>query len=103
MKKLIVSRRLKARRTVQGRRSMISEDAQRYVAKCVAEKATTHGRRHNSVLYLNHRVKVRDMKKLLNKYHTEHNIPIIKSATTIFNRRKAKSKRTLQAKRHLGL
>ena len=73
--KLITTKRLKARRTGQGRKSMVSEEAERYVAICVEEKATAHGRQHTSVLYLNHRVKVRDMRKLLNKYNTEHNIP----------------------------
>ena len=49
--KLITTKRLKARRTGQGRKSIVSEEAQRYVAKCVEEKATAHGRRHTSVLY----------------------------------------------------
>ena len=102
-KKLIVSKRLKARRLGQGRKNMISEEAERYIAKCVEDKATAHGRRHTSVLYLNHRVKVRDMKKLLNKYHAERNLPLIKSATTLFNRGKAKCKRSVQAKKHIGL
>ena len=58
IKKLIMSKRLKGRRSGQGRKRVISEDAERFVAKCVEEKVTAHGRRHTSV---NHRVKVRDM------------------------------------------
>ena len=102
-KKLVTSKRLKARRLGQGRKRMVDEEGERYVAKCVEEKATAHGRRHTSVLYLNHRVKVRDMRKILNKHHAERGIPLIKSATTLYNRGKAKKKNSSQAKRHIGL
>ena len=33
---------------------------------------------------INHRVKVCEIRKLLNKYNAKHNIPLIKSATTVF-------------------
>ena len=69
-----------------------SEDAERFVAKCVEEKATAHGRRHTSVLYLNHCVKVQDMLKLVNKYQVENDLPVVKSITSIYNRGRAKNK-----------
>ena len=39
------------KRAGQGRKSMVSEEAEHYVAKCVEEKATAHGMQHTSVLY----------------------------------------------------
>ena len=101
--KLVHMSRLKLRSKGSGRKRMIDEEDEQYIAKCIEEKATAHGRRHDSTLYLGHRVKKKDLKRLLNRHHQLRGLPCVKSVTTVYNRGKAKSKKSLQAARHIGL
>ena len=102
-KKFIKLKRLKMRKVGSGRKSLIDSDGEKFVAKAIETKATAHGRRHDSTLYLGHRVKKKDLLKLINHYQKENDLPYIKSATTIYNRGQPKRKNSSQAKRHIGL
>ena len=102
-KKLIQLKRMKLRQKGSGRKQLLDEEDEKYVAKSIEEKATAHGRRHDSTLYLGHRVKKKDFLKLINKYHAERGLPPVKSVTTVYNRGRAKAKHTIQARRHIGM
>ena len=56
-KNIIHERRLKLRKRGRGRKVLIDENDEIFLVKAIENKATAHGRRKDSVLYLNHRVK----------------------------------------------
>lgn len=102
-KKIIRERRLKLRKLGSGRRRAMDETDESFLVDCIMSKATAHGRRQDSVLYLNHRVKKKDFLKIVNFSHRQRGLPFIRSATTAFNRSVPKSKRSIQSKNHIGL
>ena len=70
--------------------------------KCIEDKATIHGRRHESVLYTHHRVKCRDLLNITNYRRFKQGKRLLKSVSSITTRAGATNKRSRQAKRHLG-
>lgn len=58
---------IKCRKLGQGAHRKVDSDEE-FVVKCIENKATSHGRCHNSVLYLNHRVKVKDFRGTVNYF-----------------------------------
>ena len=100
---LVVIKRLQKRKAGAGRKRLIDEADERYLERCIAEKATAHGRRHDTVWYLDHRVKGRHFLRLLNHYHEQRNLPLIKSFSAIYNRSRPKNMRSKQAKNHIGM
>jgi hypothetical protein len=59
-KKDIIKKIIGLRKQSAGRPHSLDEEDERFVLECIENKATAHGRRHDPVLYLNHRVKKRD-------------------------------------------
>ena len=55
--RLIKEKRYTKRNLGSGRRAMIDEGGQRYVAKCIEDNATAHDRRHDDKLDVGRRVK----------------------------------------------
>ena len=102
-KYIIRDRRLKLRKLGSGRKRSMDEIDEQFLVQSITEKATAHGRRHDSVMYLNHRVKKKDFLRIVNFSRKGRDLPPIKSATTAYNRSRPKSKRSLQAKKHCGL
>ena len=102
-KNLIKDRRLKLRRLGSGRKLAMDDEDERMLVDCITDKGTAHGRRQDSVLYLNHRVKKKDFLKIVNVSRKQRELPLIRSATTAYNRSRPKNKRSFQAKKHLGL
>ena len=102
-KKLIKEKRLSKRKLGSGRKRLVTEGGERFVAKCIEGKSTAHGRRHDDKLYVGRRVKKKDFLRLINQYQRNNNLPIVRSATTILNRGRAKNIKSIQAKRHIGL
>eukprot|EP00794_Sanderia_malayensis_P003753 gene3753-4275_t len=100
---LIKDRRIGLPKTRSGRPQMLDETDEQYILQCIESKATAHGRRHDNVMYMHHRVKKKDFLKLANNSRIARGLTPIKSSTTVFNRARARSKRSIQAKRHLGL
>ena len=70
--------------------------------KCIEDKATIHGRRHESVLYTHHRVKCRDLLNIANYRRFKQGKRLLKSVSSITTRARATNKSSRQAKRHLG-
>ena len=102
-KNLIKDRRLKLRRLGSGRSTAMDEEDEKMLVDCIMDKGTAHGRRQDSVLYLNHRVKKKDFRNIVNISRRQRGLPLIRSATTPYNRSRPKNKRSLQAKKHLGM
>ena len=99
---LIKEKRLKLRKLGGGRKLSMDEMDERFLVDCIMDKATAHGRRHDTILYLNHRVKKKDFLRIVNFSRSSRNLPLVKSSTTVFNRSRPKSRRSMQAKRHCG-
>ena len=100
---LMEDHRLKRRKlTSQGAPQLIDTDDEEFIAKCIEDKATYHGRRHNLVMYTNRRVKNQDLKAIANFHLQSRKKKLIKSSTTAYNRCKPKNIRSKQAKQHVG-
>ena len=101
--KLVMEKRIGMRKSGTGRPRAMDETDENYVLQCIENKATAHGRRHDSVMYLNHRVKKKDFLRLANTSRISRGLKPIKSSTTVFNPARPRNRRSLQAKKHLGL
>ena len=99
---LLDENRVKRRKLGAGRPVAIDEEDEHFLAKCIAEKSTTHGRRHDTVMYLNHRVKKRHVLSLVNYNLLQRGKKVIRSATTVYNRSRPNNIRSNEAKRHRG-
>lgn len=94
--------RLKRRRLGAGPERKLDSDDEEFLAKSIEEKATYHGRRHDTVMYTNRRVKSADLLNIANFRLLQKGKRLIKSATTSWNRTKPRNKRSRQAKKHIG-
>ena len=94
---------IKKRIGLIGRLQSIDENDGRFVLEYIENKATAHGCCHNPVLYVNHRVKKRDLLKLVNYNRARRGLKRLKSATTVYNMARPRNVRSIQAKDHLGM
>lgn len=99
-KQLLEKNRIKRRKLGAGRPEAMGEEEEEFIAKCIADKSTAHGRRHNTTLYLNHRVKQRHFVSLVNYHLLQRGKKLIRSATTVYNRSRPKNVRSRAAKQH---
>ena len=100
---LVENQRIKRRKLGnQGAPRKLDEENEEFIAKCVEDKATYHGRRHDLVMYTNRRVKSRDLTNIANKRLKDAGKRLIKSGTNVYNRCKPKNTRSVQASRHIG-
>ena len=72
------------------------------IAKCIEDKTTAHGRRHDTVLYTGHTVRCRDLLNIGNYVRRKKGKSEISSCTTVYNRSKPKNIRSQQSRRHIG-
>ena len=102
-KSLFEENRVKRRKTSsQGRPSLLDSEDAEFVAKCIEDKATYHGRRHDTVMYTNKRVKKSDLLDIANYKLLQRGKQAIRSANTVYNRSRPRNIRSLQARRHCG-
>ena len=99
---LLEQNRVKRRRLAAGRPMEMGEDEEQFPLQSIEEMSTAHGRRHDTVLYMNHKVKARDMLKIVNCQREEKNLKALRSLSTVLSRGKAKRATSIQAKRHKG-
>ena len=92
--------RMKRRRPGAGAKRKMTEEEEQFVAECIEEKASIHGRRSEGVLFYNKRIKQKDLLSLVNCKRMKMGKTLLKSATTVLNGARPRNKRTLQAKRH---
>lgn len=99
---LIEDNRIKRRKLGAQRPKEMDEDEEQYLLKAIDEMSTTHGRRHDTVLYLHHRVKSRDMLRIVNHRREMKGKRPLKAVSTVLARGKPKRISSIQSKRHLG-
>ena len=100
---LINEERLGMRKLGGGRKEQIDTEDENFLLHCIESKATAHGRRHDDVMYIGHRVKKKDLLRIVNHSLISRGKAPIKSATTVLNRARPKNKRSIQSSNHLGL
>lgn len=91
-KGLIEENRIKRRRLGAGPSEKIDEECELFMAKAIESKATYHGRRPDTVMYTNRRVKRRDLLDIANFNLVGRGKKPIKSAVTAWNRSQPKIK-----------
>lgn len=94
---LLESNRVKRRKLCAGRHSELDSENEENIAKYIEEKSTAHGRRHDQVSYLNHRVKCRDMLNVNNHRRYEEGRRLLRSTTTLYSRSKPRNSRSFQS------
>ena len=100
---LIKNERIKRRKLGhQGAPRKLNEADEEFLAKCLEDKVTYHGRRDNTVMDTNRRVKSGDLVTIANHRLQKEGRRLIKSATTVYNRCRPKNVRSVQASRHIG-
>lgn len=99
---LIEENRLKRRKQSCGAPALLDSDDEESIAKAIEEKSTAHGRRHDMVLYTNHRVKKKDFLSLANYFRLKRGKKLIKSATTVLNRARPRNVCSIAARAHKG-
>lgn len=80
----------------------MGEHEEQFLLQSIEEMSTTHRRRHDTVLYMNHRVKAQDMLNIVNCRREENNLKPLMSLSTVVSRGKAKRATSIQAKCHKG-
>ena len=100
--KLIMQNRLKGRKLGAGARRLLDSDDEEFIARAVESKSTSHGRRHDVILYIGHGVKYRDLLSLANYSLYKKGKCLIRSASTVYNRGRPKRINSAQAKKHIG-
>ena len=80
----------------------MDENDEIFLAKAIENKATAHDRRKDSLLYLNHRVKKKDILKLVNYNREKRSLALLKSVTAVYNRSRPKNIRSTEARNHIG-
>ena len=82
-KKLITKSRMEMRKLCAGRHVSLHEEDEEFLLQCIDNKSTAHGRRHDAVMYLNHRVKKNNLLKITNFNRVKSGLPVIRSVTTV--------------------
>ena len=99
---LIEASPTKRRRLGAGPTEKIDSECEEFIANAIETKATYHGRRHDTVMYTNRRVKRRDLLQIANQNLLERGKVTIRSSVTAWNRSRPRNKRSIQSKRHRG-
>ena len=97
--KLIMQNRLKGRKLGAGARRLLDSHDEEFIARAVESKSTSHGRRHDAILYTGHRVKYRDLLSLANYSLYKKGKRLIRSASAVYNRGRPKRINSVQAKK----
>ena len=98
----VKERRVKRRKLGAGASKSLDTEDEEFIAKCIEETSSAHGRRHDTVLYAGHRVKKSHFLSLANHNLFRRGKKLIKSATTVLNRARPKCIRSRAAKLHCG-
>ena len=100
--KLLEENRVKRRRLGAGANKKVGGACEEFIAKAIESKATYHGRRKETVMFTNRRVKVRDLLNIANYDPTKRDKAPISSAATAWNRLRPPNKRSIQSAKHKG-
>lgn len=82
---------------------MLDSDDEDFIANAIESKSSAHGRRQDTVLYLNHRVKLEDLLSIANYNLIRRGKKLLKSAKTEHLRARPRKINTIEGKRHKGI
>ena len=99
---LVEKNRVKRRKLSSGAPRLLDSEDESFIQKSIEDKGTAHGRRHTTTLYANHRVKKKDFLTIANYNLHKRGKKLIKSATTVLNRKCPRNKASRAAKAHIG-
>ena len=99
---LVKENRVKLRKAGAGAKSLLDSEDETFIANAIESKTSAHGRRHDTVMYLNHRVKSEDLLSIANYNLMKRGKKLIKSAKTVQLRARPKSVKTIEGKKHKG-
>lgn len=99
---LLEENRVKRRRKSTGAPRALDSEDEELIRKAIEDKSTAHGRRHDAVMYVNHRVKKKDFLTIANYSLYKRGKKLIRSATTVLNRGRPRNVSSRAAKLHLG-
>ncbi|CAC5384100.1 unnamed protein product [Mytilus coruscus] len=101
-KKLIAENRIKSRRLGAGPKPLLDSDDEDFIARAIESKSSAHGRRHDSIMYLNHRVTSFPLLSIANYNLIRRGKHMIRSARTVWLRGRPRRVNTIEGKRHCG-
>ena len=99
---LIKENRYKDRKIGAGAPSLLDSEDEEFIAKAIEDKSSAHGRRHDTTLYLHHRIKSRDLLTLANYNLAKRGKRLIKSSQTVYLRARPRKVNTIEGRRHTG-
>lgn len=101
--KLVKENRMKLRSLGAGAKPLLDSEDEQFVADAIETKSSAHGRRHDTVLYLNHRIKSEDLLSIANYKLMKRGKKMIRSAKTVHLRSRPRNIRSIEGKRHKGI
>ena len=93
---------VEAKKTGAGAPVLLDSEDEEFIAKAIESKSTAHARRHDSTLYLNHRVKFDDLLSLVNYSLAKRGKKLLRSASTVYLRSRPKQLNTIEGRTHVG-
>ena len=99
---LIKENRIKHRRSGAGAKPLLDTEDEEYIARAIESMYSAHGRRHDPVMYLNHRLKCHDLLSIANHSLASRGKKLIKSARTVLLRSRPKKINSREGERHKG-
>ena len=99
---LVENNRVKRRKLSSGAPRLLDSEDESFIQKAIEDKSTAHGRCHTTTLYANHRVKKKDFLTIANYNLYKRGKKMIKSATTVLNRKRPRNKASRAANAHIG-
>ena len=100
-RRLILDNKLKLRKLGAGAPVLSDSEDEEFIAKAVESKSTAHGHRHDSTLYLNHKVKFDNLLSLANYSLAKGGKKLLRSASTVYLRSRPKQLNTIEGRRHV--
>lgn len=94
---------MKLRSLGAGAKPLLDSEDEQFVADAIETKSSAHGRRHDTVLYLNHRIKSEDLLSIANYKLMKRGKKMIRSAKTVHLRSRPRNIRSIEGKRHKGI
>lgn len=99
---LIKENGFKNRKNAAGAPQLLDSEDEEFIAKAIEDKSSAHGRRHDTTLYLHHRIKSRDLLTLANYNLAKRGKRLIKSSQTVYLRARPRKVNTIEGRRHTG-
>ena len=99
---LFEENRIKRQKISSGAPRALDNEDEEFIVKTIEDKSKAYGRRHDTILYANHRVKKKKFLSIVNHNLFRRGKKLIKGATTVLNRARPRNKASKAVKLHIG-